>query len=151
MTTNLRIEFETKPSGKTRFMTEAEFRNALVLTLASAANYAGESGKVLGDAAEYIHKLPSDCSWLGTFTTTAEQTRNENLVPAGLECPSCGQDQMDEIEPLDDGNFMCICGTLYSGDTQYGRPSWYDMRPGLRMYFVPTFGNTGRYVSIPAD
>lgn len=150
MTTSLKIEFERSPQGSTRFMTEAEFRQALTATLAQAHAFAGESAAALGAAAEYIDKLPSDCSWLGTFTTIAEQSYTEGRVPDGLECPVCHEDQMDHIAPNDAGEMACDCGTIYSGDTQYGRPSWYN-RKGTVFYFVPTYGTTGRYVTIPSD
>lgn len=92
-------------------------------------------------------------SLLATFGSQAAQLLEAGAVPPMLVCPCCSEDQMDRVEPQDDGSFECqTCKARYSGDTDGGRPSWKQSFNGgtgdylPRLYYVPAFD---RYVSIP--
>ncbi len=134
----------TGDTPRTRSMTEREFRRNLAGILVQASEFGGGEFESLARAAELIEAVGPDSSWLGTFTTLAEQSLDQ-AVPDGCECPRCAEYLMDHIMPQDNGDFLCDCGATYSGDTSSGRPAWWEVN-GQRRYFVPA---RNLYVSIP--
>lgn len=159
MQVNVSIRYTTARSsstgqgttGKIRPMTEREFRSALARMLVATADVARPLTAAAFQAAgaEIEEHFSDDVSFLGTFTTIAEEAYQENRVPDGCECPRCGQDQMDSIMPQENGDCLCDCGALYSGDTSCGRPAWFQFGQGARRYYYVPAAN--RYVTIPSD
>jgi DNA-directed RNA polymerase subunit RPC12/RpoP len=143
--------------GTPTALTESEFRELLGRTLVALGD-TGADGRIAPPLAAAMVRVGEylagdqpigdpdlDYSVLGTFETMVQTIEDENLVPAGAECPHCGADKMDDVEPLDDSYRCMKCETEYSEQRAGGKPVWTE-RGGLLLFYAPSIG---RYVSIP--